>query len=93
MTDPEYLDDVEPDDSVERLRPEITVERVEPRYPDIHLQLTGEDGNAFGILGRALREMRNARLDASTQEEFLAEAKSGDYDHLLLTCLKWFTCH
>lgn len=59
------------------------------KYPEIEVQLTGRDGNAFVILGFVTAAMRRARLPQETINEFLAEAQSGDYDHLLRTCLKW----
>jgi hypothetical protein len=34
----------------------------QPRHPDICVQLTGEDGNAFAILGRTTRALRQAGL-------------------------------
>lgn len=53
------------------------------------LQLSGENGNAFSIIARAHRALKAAgkadRIDA-----FTAEAQSGDYDHLLRTCMRWF---
>jgi hypothetical protein len=62
----------------------------EVRYPDVEVQLTGEDGNAFAVLG----VVRKALVDAGHQDEveaFFAEATSGDYQHLLGTCMRWVT--
>jgi hypothetical protein len=53
------------------------------------LKLVGEDGNAFAVLAKARRALR----DASRGDEwatFVAEATSGDYDHLLATVMNWF---
>lgn len=60
------------------------------KYPDIKVQLTGRDGNAFCILGACLQAMRRAGLSKEEQEKFQAEATSGNYDHLLATCIEWF---
>lgn len=60
----------------------------EPRHPDVVVQLTGTDGNAFAVLGRVRAALRKAGIDAS---EFSAEATSGDYGHLLATCTAWVT--
>ena len=49
------------------------------KYPEISVQLTGEDGNAFSIIAAVSR--------AAT--EFWDEATSGDYDHLLATAMRW----
>ena len=61
-----------------------------PKYPDITVQLTGKDGNAFNILGICLRAMRRAGLNQKERDAFQAEAISGNYDHLLATYLEWF---
>lgn len=61
-----------------------------PKYPDITVQLTGKDGNAFNILGICLRAMRQAGLSQEERDAFRAETTSGNYDHLLATCLEWF---
>jgi hypothetical protein len=61
-----------------------------PKYPDITVRLTGEDGNAFNILGICLRAMRRAGLNQKERDAFQAEAISGNYDHLLATCIEWF---
>ena len=54
------------------------------------LELIGRDGNAFFILGGALRTAKKAGWSKEKIEQFMTEAKSGDYDHLLQTCMKWF---
>lgn len=59
---------------------------------DIEVQLTGEDGNAFLILGKVSKALkRGGREDLV--EEFMEEAKLGDYDHLLQTCMKYVDVH
>ena len=60
------------------------------KYPDIMLELTGEDGNAFHIIGRARGKMKKAKCSAQQIEEFTTEATQGDYDHLLQTCMEYF---
>lgn len=61
----------------------------EPRYPDITVQLVGGDRNAFFILGVVRRALSRAKVDQAIIDEFTDEAKSGDYDHLLQTCMRW----
>ncbi len=61
-----------------------------PKYPDITVQLTGKDVNAFNILGICLSAMRQAGLSQEERDAFQAEATSDSYDHLLATCFKWF---
>jgi len=65
---------------------------VKDRAPKVDrpvLVLVGTDGNAFAVLAKARRALR----DAGRGDEwaaFEAEATSGDYDHLLATAMKWF---
>jgi hypothetical protein len=59
------------------------------KHPGITVQLVGEDGNAFAIIGRVQRALRQAGIAAEEVAEFRAEATAGDYDHLLATCLRW----
>ena len=60
---------------------------MDPIYPDIEVELVGQDGNAFNLMGiKALR--RNKVADAEVKK-FQDECMSGDYDHLLQTCMKW----
>ena len=61
----------------------------QPRYPDVQVQLTGEDGNAFAILGRTAGALRRAGVPQEEIDEYLAEATSADYDHLLQTTMGW----
>jgi len=53
------------------------------------LKMVGEDGNAFAILGKAHQVLRQNGM-ADKISEFDKEAMSGNYDHLLATCTKWF---
>ncbi len=64
-----------------------------PRYSEIEVDLVGEDGNAFAILGRVLGAMRRAGVSDRIRGQFQNEATRGDYDHLLQTCVKWVTCN
>ena len=60
------------------------------RFPEIEVQLTGEDGNAFTVMGRVGKALKRAGHRAEVQE-FYAEAMRGDYDHLLATAMRWVT--
>ena len=60
------------------------------KYPEVIVQLTGIDGNAFAILGHCNKEAKRAGLSKAQVDEFMAEAMAGDYDHLLQTCNKYF---
>jgi hypothetical protein len=64
-------------------------EALKPKYPNVKVKITGRDGNAFMILGQVQRAMRNGQVPADDIEKWREEATSGDYDHLLQTCMKW----
>ena len=57
---------------------------------DTTVQLSGVvNGNAFAILGAMQGALKKAGATKEQVDEFYAEATSGDYDHLLQTCMKW----
>ena len=60
---------------------------MEPKFPHVEVELVGQDGNAFAILGNVQRAMRQADVDKTDIDEMMAEAMSGDYDHLLQTVM------
>jgi len=59
------------------------------KYPNIKVQLSGEDGNAFAIMGRVGKALRNAKVPQEEIEKYYEESKSGDYDNLLQTAMRW----
>lgn len=61
-----------------------------PPFTDAVVQLTGEDGNAFAILGRVKRAIMRSN-HPELAEAFIKEAQAGDYDHLLCTCMLYVT--
>ncbi len=62
---------------------------MEPRYPDITVQLSGEDGNALYILGRVGRALRRAGISNDEIEAFYKEAQEQpSYDALLQFVMK-----
>lgn len=68
-----------------------------PRHPEITVELTGIDGNAFSIIGAVSRALRRGLREqgmprdqvAAEVSDFQSEATSGDYDHLLATAFRW----
>jgi hypothetical protein len=60
------------------------------KYPNVHVQLTGQDGNAFAVLGRCTAAAKKHKVSSEECEAFVGEATSGDYNHLLATAMKWF---
>lgn len=54
------------------------------------LELTGQDGNAFCVLGKAGKAARKAEWSKEKTKKFMDEAMNGNYDHLLATCMEYF---
>jgi hypothetical protein len=61
-------------------------------HPEVKVKLVGTDGNAFSVLGACCAAARRAKVDRKEIDAFMAEATSGDYDHLLRTAMRWFDC-
>lgn len=59
------------------------------KYPNIEVQLTGTDGNAFSIIGKVKKALRDARVPREEQDAFMKEAMSGDYNNVLQTAMRW----
>ena len=59
----------------------------EQKHRTIEIDLTGEQGNAFYLLGVAANLSKQLRLDT---QSILTEMKSGDYEHLVATFDKYF---
>jgi len=62
----------------------------EPKYPNITIDLVGEDGNAFAIMARCTQALKRNGLSDQVQA-FRSEATSGDYDNVLMTVMSWFS--
>ena len=56
---------------------------------DIQVQLIGQDGNAFAVMGSVQRALRKAGASKEEINQYLKEAMSGDYDNLLRTTMDW----
>ena len=53
------------------------------------VELVGQDGNAFAIMGRVTNAMRRAGVDREIIKQYQQEAMSGDYDHLLQVTMEY----
>jgi len=56
----------------------------------LELELSRQDGNVFSILSRATKVAKQAGWSKEEIEKFQKEAMSGNYDHALQTCMKYF---
>jgi hypothetical protein len=59
------------------------------KYPNVKVKLTGTDGNAFAVMGKVGRALKQAGVAVAEVDLFYKEATSGDYYNLLATCGKW----
>ena len=73
-----------------KYRPDTKLNENEgPKYPDIDVQLTGNDGNAYAIMGAVGQALRRAGVSKEEIDQYSKESMSGDYDNLLRTAMKW----
>ena len=63
----------------------------EVKFPEVEVTLVGKNGNAYNIMGIVTNAMKKAKISKEDREAFMNEAMSGDYDHLLQTCMKTVT--
>jgi len=61
----------------------------EVKYPEVRVQLVGNDGNAFAIMGAVSSALRRAGVNREEIDQYKKESMSGDYDNLLRTAMKW----
>lgn len=62
-----------------------------PKYPDVEVELFGQDGNAFAIISRVRHALRLADVPAEEIGDFINEAMCGDYTHVLQTVMATVT--
>lgn len=62
-----------------------------PKYPDIEVQLSGENGNAFSIIARVRRALRDNGVSSDEVNTYVDEALRGSYEDLLVITMKWVT--
>ena len=61
-----------------------------PRFAQVQVQLSGEDGNVFAIMGRVIRAIRKDGATQSDIDEFVAEVtQAGSYDEALSIVMQW----
>lgn len=61
-----------------------------PKFPHIKVQFIGEDGNAFFIIGRVRKALRQAGVSGTEADEFVEQAMlSRSYDGVLQTVMQW----
>ena len=56
---------------------------------NVEVQLGGQDGNAFAIMGAVTKALRQNGYTPDDIDEYKKEAMSGDYDNLLRVTMEW----
>jgi hypothetical protein len=59
------------------------------RYPDVEVELSDMDGNPASIIGRTMKALRRAGVPDAEVSAFTTEARSGDFDNVLQTVMRW----
>lgn len=55
---------------------------------EVEVELVGSDGNAFALIGKVSKALKRGG-HRDLVDEFQKDAMSGDYDHVLQTCMKY----
>jgi len=63
-----------------------------PKYPEVKVELIGQDGNALAIIARVRRAMRAAGIDQKEIDAYMHQAMSSDYDHVLQVTMETVEC-
>lgn len=60
----------------------------EPKFPNVKVKLLrGHDSNAYWIMSEVKAALKKAGVSQEDIDEYMNEAKSGDWDHLLATTM------
>jgi hypothetical protein len=60
------------------------------KYPDITIQLSEIEDNAYAILAACHKAMRRCEISKEEIALFDKEAHADDYEHLIATVYAWF---
>jgi hypothetical protein len=55
----------------------------------VSVQLSGNDGNAFAVMGAVKSALKKAGASKEEIEQYLSDSMSGDYDNLLRVAMEW----
>ena len=59
-----------------------------PKYPNIEVELTGQDRNAFAVMGAVIKALRRNKVPQAEIDQYTEQAMSGDYDNLLTVTMQ-----
>ena len=61
-----------------------------PKFPHVHVQLSGKDGNVFSIIGKVQRALREGGASDDDVHAFWEQVcNASSYDEALLTIMRW----
>ena len=56
---------------------------------NVEVQLSGNDGNAFAIMGAVKSALKKAGASKEELDQYVSDSMSGDYDNLLRVAMEW----
>ena len=56
---------------------------------NVEVQLSGNDGNAFAIMGAVKSALKKAGASNEELDQYVSDSMSGDYDNLLRVAMEW----
>ena len=59
-----------------------------PKF-NVQVQLSGEDGNAFAIMGAVQKALKKAGATKEQLTQYSMDSMAGDYDNLLRVAAHW----
>ena len=63
------------------------------KHPDISVQLTGQDGNVFNLMGVVIKALRNNGSEDEV-DDFISEVTSSkSYHEALAVMMQWVDVH
>lgn len=64
--------------------------RQQPKFPAVHVQLSGEEGNVFSIIGRVRSAlMQGGATEQDLQGFWVAISAATSYNDTLRTIMQW----
>jgi hypothetical protein len=67
---------------------------MEIKYPNIHVQLTGTNGNVFALLSKVIKALKANGVPQTEVDAFWEEASSSkSYDAALAVMMRWIDVH
>ena len=56
---------------------------------DVAVKLSGNDGNAFAVMGAVKSALKKAGASKEELDQYLKDSMAGDYDNLLRVAMDW----